>query len=375
MNSVTPLTATSRGSQNALSKDVEGLVNTLATNGGGIDVVFIAAPAQAAAMRLWAGPHFSFPILASAALANGTVVAVEASSFVSGFGPGAAVRHIRRERYSRRGQRALATCDPRAGFGDFGDTGAVALANELRRNSADSSRRLGTARSSHCRRQFCDVVNPMDYERAAAIAADDRLAKTDERLADVESRVKPHAPPSASGAPRTSWAAVGQISRVEWDAYCQLGKPPLEINQRKIAPVAPPPAPQPEPDFTPEMIDALGAVIAGERQRMRQHVEQELAAGSSANWTSAEANLPRAGPSWAGAARRHRGEMLLRTEEPAAARIEACALTEVGAWRGPPRYGVQAYLHLTRAVERHRQRRRHAGTHAGRPPTRSRPRT
>ena len=87
MNSVTPLTATSGGSQNALSKDVEGLVNTLATNGGGIDVVFIAAPAQAAAMRLWAGPHFSFPILASAALANGTVVAVEASSFVSGFGP------------------------------------------------------------------------------------------------------------------------------------------------------------------------------------------------------------------------------------------------------------------------------------------------
>jgi hypothetical protein len=34
---------------------------------------------------MWAGPQFTFPILASAALAAGTIVAVEAKSFVSGF--------------------------------------------------------------------------------------------------------------------------------------------------------------------------------------------------------------------------------------------------------------------------------------------------
>ena len=121
----------------------------------------------------------------------------------------------------------------------------------------------------------------MDYERAAAIAAESYrlLAEADERLADVDQHRE------APCAPEREWRpedfigrSVGQMSRVEWDAYCRLGKPPLEINQRKIAPVAPPPAPQPEPGFTPEMIDALGAVIAGERQRMRQHVEQELAA-------------------------------------------------------------------------------------------------
>jgi hypothetical protein len=75
--SVTPSTATDAS---AISSDIGRLVGALATAGAGLEVVFIAAPAQAAALRFW-----GFDVLASLALAAGTIVAVEASSFVSGF--------------------------------------------------------------------------------------------------------------------------------------------------------------------------------------------------------------------------------------------------------------------------------------------------
>ena len=67
----------------AISADIGALVQALATNGGGLEPILIAAPAQAAALRMWRQADF-FPILASVALPAGTVVAVEASSFVSG---------------------------------------------------------------------------------------------------------------------------------------------------------------------------------------------------------------------------------------------------------------------------------------------------
>jgi hypothetical protein len=67
----------------AISADIGALVQALAVNGGGLEPVLIAAPAQAAALRMWRQADF-FPILASVALSAGTVVAVESSSFVSG---------------------------------------------------------------------------------------------------------------------------------------------------------------------------------------------------------------------------------------------------------------------------------------------------
>ena len=66
-----------------ISSDIGSLVGALATNGGGLEPIIIASPAQAAALKMWRQADF-FPILASVALAPGTVVAVEQSSFVSG---------------------------------------------------------------------------------------------------------------------------------------------------------------------------------------------------------------------------------------------------------------------------------------------------
>jgi hypothetical protein len=86
LNSVTPLTATTAGSE-AMEKDIAQLVAAIATAGGGANVCFIANPAQAATLKLKAGSKFNYPILASAALASGTIVAVEAGSFVSAVDP------------------------------------------------------------------------------------------------------------------------------------------------------------------------------------------------------------------------------------------------------------------------------------------------
>lgn len=85
LNGVTPITPTAGGGENALSKDIANLVQALATAGAGVDVIFVAAPGQAASLKIWAGPQFDYPVLASAALAAGTIVALEAGSFASAF--------------------------------------------------------------------------------------------------------------------------------------------------------------------------------------------------------------------------------------------------------------------------------------------------
>lgn len=82
-----PITATGNGGVAALATDVENLLDALSTAGGGRDVVFIAPLAQAGALKAWAGPKFDYPILTSAALTKGTVLAIERSAFVSTFMP------------------------------------------------------------------------------------------------------------------------------------------------------------------------------------------------------------------------------------------------------------------------------------------------
>jgi hypothetical protein len=79
----TTVTATAATEPWAISSDIGALVEALANAGGGLEPVIIAAPAQAAALRMWRQQDF-YNIFASLALPAGTVVAVERSSFVSG---------------------------------------------------------------------------------------------------------------------------------------------------------------------------------------------------------------------------------------------------------------------------------------------------
>jgi hypothetical protein len=86
LNNVVALAAASAG-DGAMMADIGSLVGALATAGGGSNVIFVCSPPQAAALKLRAGTKFDYPILSSAALTAGSIVAIEAGSFVSGFGP------------------------------------------------------------------------------------------------------------------------------------------------------------------------------------------------------------------------------------------------------------------------------------------------
>jgi hypothetical protein len=69
-----------------MGQDLGALVGALASAGGGLAPVFIAAAKQAVAMKALLGPKWDYPILASSTLADGTVVAIESSSLVSTIG-------------------------------------------------------------------------------------------------------------------------------------------------------------------------------------------------------------------------------------------------------------------------------------------------
>jgi hypothetical protein len=86
LNNVVPLTAAPAGAD-ARPADIRTLVAALAAAGGGVNVVFICAPGQAAVMKDKVGPKFDYPILSSKALAAGSIVALEIGSFVSAFSP------------------------------------------------------------------------------------------------------------------------------------------------------------------------------------------------------------------------------------------------------------------------------------------------
>jgi hypothetical protein len=85
LHNATSVTATTGGGLTALAGDIKLLIGALVTLGAGRDVVFVANPVQAATLKLLASQLFTYPVLASSALALGTVVAVEANSFVSAF--------------------------------------------------------------------------------------------------------------------------------------------------------------------------------------------------------------------------------------------------------------------------------------------------
>jgi hypothetical protein len=70
-----------------MGADIGALVGALAAAGGGTDVIFIAAPRQAATLKLRAGAQFNYPVLASVGLSAGSIVAVETGGVVFGFDP------------------------------------------------------------------------------------------------------------------------------------------------------------------------------------------------------------------------------------------------------------------------------------------------
>jgi hypothetical protein len=85
LNGVTALTPTAGGGLAAFDGDMKQLIGALAAAGAGLNPVIVCAPAQAVATKILAGPRFDVPVLPSAGLAAGTVIAIEPSSFVSGF--------------------------------------------------------------------------------------------------------------------------------------------------------------------------------------------------------------------------------------------------------------------------------------------------
>jgi hypothetical protein len=81
-----PIAATAGGGTNAMVTDLGNLFAALATHSAGKTAVIVAAMPQAVKLKLTAGPKFDFDIIASTALATGTVALIEVASFVSGFG-------------------------------------------------------------------------------------------------------------------------------------------------------------------------------------------------------------------------------------------------------------------------------------------------
>jgi len=87
LNGVTGLTPTTGGGANALVGDIKNLIAALVAAGAGRDPVIVTNPVQAATLQLLAGAKFDMPVLQSTSIAVSTIIMVEASSFVSAFGP------------------------------------------------------------------------------------------------------------------------------------------------------------------------------------------------------------------------------------------------------------------------------------------------
>jgi hypothetical protein len=81
---ITPLTATPAG-QDALVGDVKKLVSAIAPVAGNGSIVLVAAPGQATSLKF--AVREPFPVLMSASLADGTVIAVATSALASAIDP------------------------------------------------------------------------------------------------------------------------------------------------------------------------------------------------------------------------------------------------------------------------------------------------
>jgi hypothetical protein len=84
-NGVTGQTPVAGDGVNAMEGDLKSLFGALAAQGAGKTAVIVCALPQAVTLKTNVGPKFDYDIIASTALATGTVAVLESASFVSGF--------------------------------------------------------------------------------------------------------------------------------------------------------------------------------------------------------------------------------------------------------------------------------------------------
>jgi len=87
LNGLTPITAATGGGLAAMESDLRALTAALVAAGAGRAPALILNPTQAVTLSLLAGPHFEMPIWRSNAVAAGTAIMLEPTSFVSAFAP------------------------------------------------------------------------------------------------------------------------------------------------------------------------------------------------------------------------------------------------------------------------------------------------
>jgi HK97 family phage major capsid protein len=85
LGGITPITAATGGGLSALTSDMKALTAALVAAGAGREPIIIASPMQATSIKLLTTTKFDVPVLASNALAAGTAIMLEPSTFVSAF--------------------------------------------------------------------------------------------------------------------------------------------------------------------------------------------------------------------------------------------------------------------------------------------------
>jgi hypothetical protein len=101
MNGLTPIAGAAGGGFDAVLADVSALVSAVVAAGGGSRVVFFVNPTRLATLAMLTAPGFPYEVIATRALAEDSVVALDPGAFASGFGPepridtsGEAVLHL-----------------------------------------------------------------------------------------------------------------------------------------------------------------------------------------------------------------------------------------------------------------------------------------
>jgi hypothetical protein len=87
LNGISALTPVAGGGIAALEGDLKNLTAALVAAGAGRSPALIVNPVQNTSLSLIAGPHFTLPVWPSNAVAVGTAIMIEPTSFASAFAP------------------------------------------------------------------------------------------------------------------------------------------------------------------------------------------------------------------------------------------------------------------------------------------------
>jgi hypothetical protein len=170
LNTLTPLTPVAGGGLNALEGDLRALTAALVAAGAGRNPALVVNPVQNTSLTLLAGPHFKIPIWPSNAIAVGTVIMVEPSSFASAFAP---TPEFEISSHAMVQFQDAPTSDPMAGTPtkSLWQTDSIAW-----RTTTRGAWGMSAARGGH---QFGHLVNLMDAFDRARLA---ELYREDDRL-------------------------------------------------------------------------------------------------------------------------------------------------------------------------------------------------